>query len=835
MKITSIFGVCIAASLCFLSCTDGDEIQQNITPNVDTMPVKLALGMAPMHDTGGVTRARGDNSLDLVLGEEADKAPDYAGAHSATDAGAQMNSATDAGAHPQTRASLTDAQEDAVSEICVFQFENATNTLKYSGHISLGTGTLTTDISLATGMGACTVYVLANVGDLTSRVAYGSSLADFKKLAAEVTSGKGTGDNLPMCGSNDNFDSNTANTLAVSLTRSVAKVSLNLTLPNGPDVFTVSAIKLMNVAKKLYYVESTAPATSAELTDYTSDNSNTITWYIPENKAGTTSLSDWKDRYEGNAPTTATYILIEGSYTPQNGTARDVAYAIYLGDNDPADFNVARNTKYTVNASIRGTNLDDGRVLVGKDLSAAGTRTANCYVVKTTDANKWYRFKATVRGNGAQTAEDISYTGAVIPAGDKISPVKAGLVWETRDNNGTVHTLDYVGYSRNGYIVFKLGSAPEGNAVVAAKDGASKILWSWHIWATAAFDGDNIKVQKYETRPRNGITGYENITKRAFNMMDRNLGAASAMPASKTEAEVIKTYGLLYQFGRKDPFPGPGEMKKTGDAELIPFYDANGQLVTKGNFSNFLIWSQTLSNKKQDKAAIIAQLTYVVENPSMFVMSTNDKAIEYGGDGKTASYNWLWAAHRNSLPWKASNKLWGSGLITESGTSNAFATKPVTKTIYDPCPYGYHMPEQDVWTNFSTTTTGYEATTAAEFNVVTADKLIIAGNMDGFANPQFPAFGRRFLTTGNSENTDGSNVAFYPAVGTRFNETKIENLGLGIYYWSASPYDNTGTSNGLVIISATGSCLYGNNNMVSPVTSGLGRMSATPVRCVRGN
>lgn len=835
MKITSIFGLCIAASLCFLSCTDGDEIQQNITPNVDTMPVKLALGMAPMHDTGGVTCARGDNSLDLVLGEEADKAPDYAGAHSATDAGAQMNSATDAGAHPQTRASLTDAQEDAVSEICVFQFENATNTLKYSGHISLGTGTLTTDISLATGMGACTVYVLANVGDLTSRVAYGSTLADFKKLAAEVTSGKGTGDNLPMCGSNDNFDSNTANTLAVSLTRSVAKVSLNLTLPNGPDVFTVSAIKLMNVAKKLYYVESTAPATSAELTDYTSDNSNTITWYIPENKAGTTSLSDWKDRYEGNAPTTATYILIEGSYTPQNGTARDVAYAIYLGDNDPADFNVARNTKYTVNASIRGTNLDDGRVLVGKDLSAAGTRTANCYVVKTTDANKWYRFKATVRGNGAQTAEDISYTGAVIPAGDKISPVKAGLVWETRDNNGTVHTLDYVGYSRNGYIVFKLGSAPEGNAVVAAKDGASKILWSWHIWATAAFDGDNIKVQKYETRPRNGISGYENITKRTFNMMDRNLGAASAMPASKTAEEVIKTYGLLYQFGRKDPFPGPGEMIKTDNAELIPSYDANGQLVTKGNFSNFLIWSQTLSNKKQDKAAIIAQLTYVVENPSMFVMSTNDKAIEYGGDGKTASYNWLWAAHRNSLPWKASNKLWGSGLITESGTSNAFATKPVTKTIYDPCPYGYHMPEQDVWTNFSTTTTGYEATTAAEFNVVTADKLIIAGNMDGFANPQFPAFGRRFLTTGNSENTDGSNVAFYPAVGTRFNETKIENLGLGIYYWSASPYDNTGTSNGLVIISATGSCLYGNNNMVSPVTSGLGRMSATPVRCVRGN
>lgn len=244
MKITRIFGLCILASLCLLSCTDESEVQSNITPNVATMPVKLALGMTPMHDTGSVTRARGDNSLDLVLGEEADKAPDYAGAHSATDTGA----------HPQTRASLTDAQENAVSEICVFQFDNATSVLQYSGYIALGAGTLTTDISLATGMGACTVYVLANVGDLTSRVAYGSSLADFKKLAAEVISGKGTGDNLPMCGSNDNFDSNTANTLAVSLTRSVAKVSLNLTTPNSGDVFTVNAIKLMNVTKKLHSI-----------------------------------------------------------------------------------------------------------------------------------------------------------------------------------------------------------------------------------------------------------------------------------------------------------------------------------------------------------------------------------------------------------------------------------------------------------------------------------------------------------------------------------------------------------------------------------------------------
>lgn len=91
---------------------------------------------------------------------------------------------------------------------------------------------------------------------------------------------------------------------------------------------------------------------------------------------------------------------------------------------------------------------------------------------------------------------------------------------------GTKSTLKFISYSKNGYIVFKLGSASEGNAVVAARNGTT-ILWSWHIWTTAAFDRDGIKVQTYETRPRNGVAGYVDITKRQFKMMDRHLGAAS--------------------------------------------------------------------------------------------------------------------------------------------------------------------------------------------------------------------------------------------------------------------------------------------------------------------
>ena len=802
MKVTRYFGLWALSVLCVFSCTDGEQGTGDIIPDVATKLVKLSLGTISMQEAGSVTRVRGDNSLDLVLGEETGKGV--------------CNARTRTG-------TLTDTQEDAVNDICVFQFGNTDGKLKYSEYTSLMDGELTTDISLASGVGQCTVYVLANVGNIIRKVTYGSALADFKKLVAEVSSGKGTGQNLPMCGYKANFNSDADNaSLTVSLTRAVAKVSLNLTTPNAGDVFAVTSVRLVNVAKKLYYVESatTAP-TAAELTTYTSDNTKSITWYIPENKAGSNALTNWKDRYEGNAPATATYILIEGSYTPQSGTARDVSYAIYLGaGNNAADFNVVRNTKYAVNAAIKGTDMNDGRVLIGRDLSAAGTQTANCYVVKTTDANKWYRFKATIRGNGAETPAQISYTGAVIPANDRIAPTNAALVWETREG-GTSPTLDYVGYSKNGYIVFKLGKATEGNAVVAAKNGTTT-LWSWHIWTTAAFDRNGIKVETYETRPRNGLAEYADITKREFKMMDRNLGAASGT-ATKVAEEAIKTYGVYFQFGRKDPFPAAGVMTRMNDADIVPVYDANGNKILKDSYQ---IKNSEIT-KGFDQTAVKVQLAYTVENPLMFVLR-DDNDVTYGGNGRP-SYNWIFAAHpvngaEGSVPWKASNKLWGSGLLDEKTSLMLGTITDVKKTIYDPCPYGYHMSPQDTWTNFTTITTAYNTGNVDEYNVVAADKYNQTNEDVGFTDKNFEVWGRRFFTTGNAKTADAGNVAFYPATGYRNGyDGHIDNVGWGCYAWSASPAFATSQRGGLMTT---------NSDWVYPVNN-TSRSNGFSVRCVQ--
>ena len=444
--------------------------------------------------------------------------------------------------------------------------------------------------------------------------------------------------------------------------------------------------------------------------------------------------------------------------------------------------------------------------------------------MNTTDANKWYRFKATIRGNGAATSAQISYTGTDIPANDRIAPDNAALVWETREGD-KAPTLDYVGYSRNGYIVFKLGEATEGNAVVAAKNGATT-LWSWHIWTTAAFDRNGIKVQTYETRPRNGLASYADITKREFKMMDRNLGAASGT-ATKVAEEAIKTYGVYFQFGRKDPFPAAGVMVRTDDADIVPVYDANGNKILKNSNQ---IKNSTIT-KGTDQTAVKLQLAYAVENPLMFILREDgDKAIAYGGDGTNPSYNWIFAAHpaksgvEGSVPWKASNKLWGSGLTNESTGLILETITDIKKTIYDPCPYGYHMPPQDTWTNFTTAAMAYKTDIVTEYNVVAADKNNQASKDIGFADNKFEVWGRRFFAIGEAATADAGNVAFYPAAGYRHGtDGHINYIGWACIVWAASPYSATSQNAGYWDTSS---------NWVRSVND-TNRSSAFPVRCVQ--
>lgn len=167
---------------------------------------------------------------------------------------------------------------------------------------------------------------------------------------------------------------------------------------------------------------------------------------------------------------------------------------------------------------------DDGTEYI--DLSAAGT--ANCYLIQ--DAGD-YKFKSVI-GNIDATVGNVK---------------SVEVLWESFGTDEMPNVGDLIASVslKNGYIRF---STPEnfreGNAVIAVKNSKGTILWSWHIWC--ATEGWNEQV-------------YYND---AGTMMDRNLGATSATPGE------VGTIGLMYQWGRKDPFMGPSSLSSNAKLAL---------------------------------------------------------------------------------------------------------------------------------------------------------------------------------------------------------------------------------------------------------------------------
>lgn len=293
-----------------------------------------------------------------------------------------------------------------------------------------------------------------------------------------------------------------------------------------------------------------------------------------------------------------------------------------------------------------------------QDLSA--TSSANCYIVSYPGE---YKFRA-VKGNSSESVGAVS---------------SVEVLWESF---GTVATpsvgdlIENVSY-KDGYIQF---STPylfnEGNAVIAAKDGSGTILWSWHIWLTDKPEG-----QVY----------YNN----AGTMMDRNLGATSATPGD------VGALGLLYQWGRKDPFLGSANIS-TG-------------VVAQSTAS----WPSAVSSSSSK-----GTVDYVTKNPMLFIVSSDSN-----------QYDWHYS-YRNDDLWQS------------------------TKTIYDPCPVGWRVPDggdSGVWAK-----AGFDDHT---YNVIDAGMLF--GSPYCIPDAWYPA-------SGCYSSTDG---ALY----------LVGSFGL---YWSVTPNSN---------------------------------------------
>lgn len=291
------------------------------------------------------------------------------------------------------------------------------------------------------------------------------------------------------------------------------------------------------------------------------------------------------------------------------------------------------------------------------DLSRYGT--ANCYVVSS--ANMSYCFDATVKGNGVSEIWN-ERTGVHIPLLGESPDMDFSMVDHARvlrsdalmkrvDGKMTVITdteerqmteiIDPESVAiRDGKILFTVPGNPADPENPDAPVDYS-LLYEGNVKIGLCDKNDNIIWSWHiwvTDMPlnQNYLNGYVS--------MDRNLGA---VVSSKSEAETEWTklgevekstaefaWGLYYQFGRKDPM-------------FIP--------------------------------AIYSGPDYESEQMAQDISETHKYPMKFYYDGTDNSGNWI------------------SGVDTDHLWGYVSQRDDYVKTMYDPCPPGYRVPEKELW------------------------------------------------------------------------------------------------------------------------------------------
>lgn len=658
--------------------------------------------------------------------------------------------------------------------------------------------------------GTYDLYVIANMHcDLGSKTA-----AELQSLKLDYTTQY---DDLPMwVKSSVTIPAQSKNTLyrlpAIKVQRGLAKVVVNLQ-STVPDIILTS-IRVVNIpVSSTLFDQKAAPSTNGN--DYTEgpiklftpmEDSYTAVYYLPENLQGECrDITSQEMKGPDHAPQYATYLLIRA-----DNVGQALAYRIYLGTNNTTNFDLRRNTCYTLNIKVQGTNEVDTRVTsydvrIGDDYSLdsyggiyylpGSARTMNLRIIgensarlrgklvlekgeasdftfngqsglseydfdiKVIDGNNRYSISYTPqlinRSNsllqytvivydegGIQIGYRLQYRFAnslkIYPFTNNGKVTITGALYSATASDGTVTALCY----DNGCT---LEAVPDAHAVFQgwfADDGFSRLLstdthytykpteYKGNIYArfntgialdaagtancyiapkrntyysfNATVKGNNKATTNISTGKLNGVeakiiwetgtsagsvvskvaylngrilfqsgsnegnaviglfnangkciwswhiwaTDYDpNLTGQTYrggtSFMDRNIGALSANPKHFTSR------GLYYQWGRKDPFLYPSGISSRTPA---PAVYQNGFSYT--NYSN---------------ATTIA---YTIEHPTTYINSGSD-----------------W-----QLKLLAQINLWGNN---SSNTSSL--TDWGTKSIYDPCPPGWRVPDRRAW------------------------------------------------------------------------------------------------------------------------------------------
>ena len=359
-----------------------------------------------------------------------------------------------------------------------------------------------------------------------------------------------------------------------------------------------------------------------------------------------------------------------------------------------ADFNNAMKTA----DPVTDHNLANAK---GK---AAIENTANCYVISapgtyriplvygnaieggTTNASAYTSSKSCIVGGEEFVLQefldhnDHKITSPYINvqnSGDQAT--KAEVIWE--DCKDIVTAPAVTGSGADSYLTFtiKKENLQNGNAIVAVTNTDGKVMWSWHLWFTPK--------SSLKTIPFTSVGS-------TYNFMTDNLGWKYTKWTGGLKREVVvkieqqaetgekKTatitlkqaagnnvregYGNLYQWGRKDPLPGTDTFYPNTGYKFNDGYTIVGDQVA--DYTN-------PANKQRMEERTIG---LSIREPGIMLPKV--------GGGKLS---WSYRQYIN---------LWSADNDSYAGT-----VRDGKKTIYDPSPVGFKVPDAYAFKEFSLT------------------------------------------------------------------------------------------------------------------------------------
>lgn len=346
--------------------------------------------------------------------------------------------------------------------------------------------------------------------------------------------------------------------------------------------------------------------------------------YNLSNSTGAATVENTANSYVISAPGVYMFPLVYGNAIKGGGTNASA----YKGN--VADF------KANVNGTMKNVILQN---LVDHN----GNPISNPWIEKTHNG-----------ANNGVNAAQIVWT-------DEANIVRSNAVSIHRDASG------------NAFVKFEVKQADikSGNTVIAVKKG-NTIVWSWHLWFAPKDALDKIAVTNKDGKVYNftketlgwkpvSWTGTPYTSTREVKVkIEQTVGHTGQKEISyvtikqRPTTSAIEGITTLYQWGRKDAFPG-----------------------LSGNVAG-------VNRTPGDKIYLQA----IIQNPGNFYITRLSGGAIDGGSYLTQYYNFynLWSINN-----------------TKTGGQDNGNDDAVIKTIYDPSPVGFTVPGGNAFTGFTET------------------------------------------------------------------------------------------------------------------------------------